>query len=326
MSRSHDAETTDFTLPPKTSPETKLPRMYSSLVLVDVGALSHVGKVRSRNEDHYLVSRTGRFLESWLTNLPEGTLPARFDETGYALLVADGMGGHAGGAMASQLAITTLVNIVLNVPDWIMKPDDDLAEEMQKRAKDFYRQIDEILNDRGEQDPGLFGMGTTMTLAYSLGPDLFITHIGDSRAYLFREGRLEQLTRDQTLVQEMADMGAISQEEAATHRLRNVLIGVLGGNNSNVPVQVRRTKLTDGDRLLLCTDGLTDLVNHATITDLLARLPSSQEACQALLDEALDRGGKDNVTVVLARYRMPPGERPGTAPPTDPEIPNPLTS
>ena len=154
-------------------------------------------------------------------------------------------------------------------------------------------------------EPKLRGMGTTITAAHSLGDDLFVTHVGDSRAYLFRKGKLQLLTRDQTQAQLMADIGMISQQEVAQHRLRHVLTNTLGGLENDVRVDIQRFKLADADRLLLCTDGLTDMVEGDVVAGVLATEESSDVACRRLVDLALESGGKDNVTVVLARYLIP---------------------
>jgi protein phosphatase len=144
-----------------------------------------------------------------------------------------------------------------------------------------------------------------MTAAYSIGDDLFLAHVGDSRAYLFRDGKLQLLTHDQTQAQLMADIGMISQREVARHRLRHVLTSALGGTEKAVKVDIQRLKLSNADRLLLCTDGLTDMVDDAGIAGALAARETSHEASRRLMDLALEKGGKDNVTIVLARYSIP---------------------
>lgn len=302
MTDKSEFDTAEFPLPVTDPGE---PRAFSSRVRTDLGALSETGKVRTENEDHYLVARGGRHIETLLTNIPEGEIPDRFDETGYILVVADGMGGAAGGSVASRMAIVTLINILLHVPDWILRLDEKHAQKLMERAAKYYRQVNQALVDRARLDPRLRGMGTTMTAAYSLGDDLFVAHIGDSRAYLFRDRRLQRLTRDQTQAQLMADIGIIQQNEVARHRLRHVLTSALGGGEKEIRAEIQRLKLADGDRLLLCTDGLTDMVDEKTIAECLAREERSQEACGLLVDCALDNGGKDNVTVVLARYGIP---------------------
>jgi protein phosphatase len=174
-----------------------------------------------------------------------------------------------------------------------------------ERAAERYRLVHEALQEKARLDPKLRGMGTTMTAAYSVGDDLFVAHVGDSRAYLFRDGKLQLLTHDQTQAQRMADVGLIPQKEVGRHRLRHVLTSALGGLEKAVNVDIQRLKLIDGDRLLLCTDGLTDMVEDQAIAQILAGAGSSNDASSRLLDQALENGGRDNVTVVVAGYRIP---------------------
>jgi PPM family protein phosphatase len=299
-----ESDTGEYRTPiPATGCEPPVP--FSSLVRADIAALSHAGKVRPNNEDHYLVARTGRSLEVLRTNLPEGDLPVRAEETGYGVVVADGMGGEEGGEVASRMAIRTLFNLVCHTPDWILRFDDERSEETLRRASDHYRKIDVAISELAEGDPKLSRMGTTMTLAYSVGAELLVVNAGDSRAYLFRSGQLRQLTRDHTVAQKLVERGEITKEEAAATRLRHVLTSALGRTGGDVGVDVQRLTLADGDCLLLCTDGLTDMVADEQIAEELGRSRTSDETCQSLVERALERGGKDNVTVVVARYRFP---------------------
>ena len=190
------------------------PQTGSARVQVDIAAQTHQGLVRSANEDHYLVVRFSRTLETLLTSLPPDQVAARSDEVGYALLVADGVGGAAAGELASRTALSTLVGLVLRTPDWILSDDERDTEQVMERMADRYRRIHAALQEEGRGDPNLTGMGTTMTLACSLGASLVIGHIGDSRAYLFRGGRLLQLTRDHTWVQALMDLGELTAEGA----------------------------------------------------------------------------------------------------------------
>jgi serine/threonine protein phosphatase PrpC len=269
---------------------------------VDLGALSHPGKVRDNNEDIYLVVRTSRAFQALLTNLPPGHVPERHGDAGYGMLVADGMGGMSAGEVASRLAATTVVNILLNTPDWIMRAGGPEGERVMKRIARNYRQVDEVLRAEAQANPRLWGMGTTMTLAYSLEDSLFLGHVGDSRVYFCRGGKLHQLTRDHTYAEALVAAGALRPEEAATSRLRHVLTNALGGTGEHAKVDVQQAQLEDGDQVLLCTDGLTDMVDDAAIAAALRRDGAAQETCQALVEQALQAGGKDNVTVVLARY------------------------
>ena len=296
-----DADTMEFPLPVGVDP----PVESSSQVRVDVGALSDQGLVRQRNEDHYLVARAGRHLDTLLTNLPSGDVPEHFDETGYVAIVADGMGGVVGGDTASRLAIRSLVNIVLHVPDWILRLDKEHAQKLTERAANYYRQVHAALLEKTRMNPELRGMGTTMTAAYSIGTDLFVCHVGDSRAYLLRNDTLQRLTKDQTQAQQLADAGIIQQEEVAHHRLRNVLTNALGAGVKEVDTKIDQLRLQDGDTLLLCTDGLTDMIEDDAIGKILKDERPAREICRSLVDSALANGGRDNVTVVVARYYIP---------------------
>jgi protein phosphatase len=284
-------------LPPDTAP---------ARVRVDLAAASHQGHVRKANEDHYLVVRFGRVLETVLTSLPAGQLPERAEEVGYGLLVADGMGGSAGGELASRTAVSMLVGLVLDTPDWVLSTEPKAVEEVLRRTAERYRRIDEALRELGRAVPGLARMGTTMTLAASFGASLILGHVGDSRAYLFRDGRLCQLTRDHTFVQALVDMGQLTAEQAARHPSRHLLTASLGRGGRGFEGDFQHAWLADGDQLLLCTDGLTNMVDDPTITAALGSPGSADEACRALVAAALENGGKDNVTVALARYRLGP--------------------
>jgi protein phosphatase len=292
-------------LPVQREPEPRQPAGASSLVEVDLAALSHPGKVRRNNEDHFMAARFDRSMRTLLTNLPEAEVPRAYAETAYGMLVADGVGGAAGGEVASRTAIHALVDLVIETPDWIMQLDEPLAREVLQRMERRFQRVREVLIERATADPSLRGMATTMTVACSLGPELLTAHVGDSRAYVFRRGgRLERLTRDQTMAQSLADAGAISQEEVAKHPSRHVLTSALATRGAFVQVELKRSRLEDGDQLLLCSDGLTEMIADEAIARVLAAPGPSAEACQRLVDLALEAGGKDNVTVVLARYRM----------------------
>ena len=159
--------------------------------------------------------------------------------------------------------------------------------------------------DLARADPDLTGMGSTLTLAISHGADLALVHVGDTRAYLFHDGHLLQLTRDQSLAQDLADRGVISLADMKVHYSRHLLTGVLSANGNETHPELCKVTLADGDQLLICSDGLTDLVTDEEIAAVLKRTSSSNDACRTLVDMALAQGGTDNVTVVLGRYRIP---------------------
>jgi len=276
---------------------------FSMQVAVDWGATTHPGHVRANNEDCYLVARATRSLETLLTNLPAGDVPACAAERSYGFVVADGMGGQAAGEVASRLALRAVIEHVLATADWIMRDAAAHSAEIVERIAQRFEAANESVQEQARLNPRWFGMGTTMTMAVSSDTELFLGHVGDSRAYLLRDGQLQALTRDHTFVQGLADLGVITQREAVTHRMRNILLRTLGGQESRADVQ--HLSLQRGDQLLLCTDGLTDLVNNTAIGDILRGASQAQAACDQLVEAALAAGGKDNVTVIVARYSWP---------------------
>jgi protein phosphatase len=272
---------------------------------VDFGGLSHVGLVRSNNEDHFLVARIDRTLRTLITNLPPGSVPDESVDSIYGMFVADGLGGHAAGEVASRTAIATLIDLVLATPDTITRLDDHFSREVLRRFERRFRRIAEVLAEQARSEPRLDGMGTTMTAACTAGADLVIAHIGDSRAYLMRQGRLVRLTRDHTVAQLLADTGRITAAEVETHPLRHTLTGVLGTRGGPTDVDLSTHPLVDGDQILLCTDGLTEMVPERSIAELMEQpSQSAAETCARLVQAALDRGGKDNVTTIVGRYRI----------------------
>ena len=281
-------------------------RPASSQVKVDIAGATHRGHVRATNEDHYLVVCFQRSLETLCTNLEENTLERSFDEIGYGLLVADGMGGMAAGEVASQMALRKLVELVVNTPDWIMKFDQvENKTEVMKRITRRFQQVDDVLKFQAQRDSSLKGMGTTLTAAISLGSTLLIGHVGDSRAYVMRGNTLHQLTSDHTLAQALVDAGIANPGDAATRTLHHVLTSALGASSERTDPQVLSFRLSHNDRVMLCTDGLTEMVSAEIIASVLSEADSSRVACDSLIDLALSGGGVDNVTVVLARYQFP---------------------
>jgi serine/threonine protein phosphatase PrpC len=278
----------------------------SSLVQVDIAALSHPGRVRKDNEDHFMSARFERRMHTLASNLPPGDLPAEYAEAAYAYLVADGVGGAVAGELASRIAVEAVVDLVLETPDWIMRLDGGLSEEVLNRMERRFQKVREVLLARAAEDPRLKGMATTMTVATTLGNDVLTTHVGDSRAYVLRrDGRLELLTHDQTMAQSLADAGAISQEDVAHHPSRHVLTSALASRGVFAQVELKHSRIEDGETLLLCSDGLTEMVPDEKIGAVLAAKEPAETACRRLVDLALEAGGKDNVTVVVARYTIP---------------------
>jgi len=303
MTREAEEDTLEI-YPPSLSHDARQANPLSSQVKLDVAATTHVGKVRESNEDNYLVVRGGRSLEMLLSSVPD-KMPQCVNETGYAMIVADGMGGAAAGEIASSTAMLTLVSLVLNTPDWILQTTEPMPEEIMARLEQRFVDVDAAVSERAKETPELTGMGTTLTVAWSIGYDLFIGHVGDSRAYLYRRGELRLLTRDQTLAQSLIDRGMLPTDQNFARRFRHILTQAIGTSGRSLQPEINRWRLEDGDRLLLCTDGLNEMVDDSTIASILGSHEASHDACEALLNLALNNGGVDNITVVLGRYQFP---------------------
>jgi serine/threonine protein phosphatase PrpC len=260
------------------------------------GAMSHPGLVRAKNEDHFVVIERHRSRVILLTNLPEDYLRPN-DDVAYLMAVTDGLGGAAFGELASMTALRSAWEQASNAIKWTWIITDAEIAEFRERVELVFRRIHEDLLAQGREDPDRIGMGTTLTAAYTVGTEAFISHVGDSRAYLLREGVLTLLTRDHTVAQEALAAG-VKPSKSWHHMLTNCL----GGTKPTVRVEFHHVRLADGDQLLLCTDGLSNLVSEKQIAETLMTDFSPSEAVEALISKALGRGGGDNVTAVLARY------------------------
>lgn len=259
------------------------------------GAASHTGLVRSTNEDHFVVFQRYRVAAPILSSLEHDDLPRR-ESTSYSLVVADGMGGMKSGELASRTVLQAMLALVGQATSWVMKLTDADAQQIQDRVDAYVSRIQDALQRSAGSSAEASMMGTTCTSAHVLGDRAVIVHLGDSRAYLLRGGLMTQLTHDDTVAQSMIDTGV---EPSRVKRFRHILINGFGGGANDPIASIRVVSLRPADKLLLCSDGLTDLVPDEQITATLEGSPTPQEACDRLVQQALDRGGVDNVTVVL---------------------------
>lgn len=272
-----------------------------SRLQVNSYGLTHPGRVRPANEDQFLVARLTKSMEVLHTSLPEpGCQHSKAQ--GHLFVVADGMGGHAAGEKASALTIDTIESFVLNTCKWFFQLQGREGDQVLAEFRTALQQADARVFAEAIHHPELTGMGSTLTMAYCLDAELFVAHVGDSRCYLFRDGALHRLTRDHTMVQELVRQGILEPEEAAHHRLRHVITNAIGGNMPGIEVEVHKVTIEAGDRVLLCTDGLTEMVNDTEITEILRTTADLEATCAGLIARANDQGGKDNVTVVLAEF------------------------
>jgi protein phosphatase len=283
----------------------------AALVKAETAARSHRGRRHKENDDHYLVVRLGRYEETLFTSLISLDVPRRFDEFGYAAVVADGIGGDGAGALAARLAISTLARLELRFGQWQMRIDPEIAAEILERSKWFYdRAHDAVLRwYRAHEEVGR--IAAALTGVYSVGSDLFVAHVGHSRCYLFRNGQLTQLTRDQTVRARLADAPQPTPVDRALEDAQHVLTNAIGMSATGPNVMVEHFRLADDDSVLLCTNGLTDVVSDSDIANTLASRRTPDEQCDLLVDAAVAAGGTDNLTVVLLNYRVPalPGDQ-----------------
>ena len=271
----------------------------------EFGACTDPGRRRATSDDHFLIIRLGRSHETLASSLPDGAVPDRFNEHGYGMVVADGM-GTGGPEIASRLALSTLAQLVLRFGKWNLRINERTAWEIVQRAERFYQRVGKAVVEASLQHPSLADMSTTLTAAFSAGDELFVAHVGHSRAYLYRGGLLTRLTRDQTLAQRLAESGRTAPTELAAADLRHVLTDALGGHAGEPDVEIHNYLLMNGDVVMLCTNGLTDVVDDDKISGVLRAGEGQplEAQCRQLVDLALDRGSPDNVTTVLARYRI----------------------
>ncbi|WP_152049756.1 PP2C family protein-serine/threonine phosphatase [Tautonia marina] len=266
--------------------------------------LTDQGLRRSNNEDNFLIARLTKRLDVCRSSIPHRADGRAAEEMAHLLVVADGLGGEAAGEQASALSIATVEDFVLNCFKWFLHFEPGEQDELVKELREALEQADQEVYRKARSHRALTGMGTTLTMAYSVCETLYIAHAGDSRAYLFRDGQLARLTRDHTYAQMLLDSGAITEKDAYQSGLRNVVTNVVGGPSKGVYVELHKLQIQDGDALLLCTDGLTEPVPDAVIAQELSEHAHPGEACRALLQRALDAGAPDNIALILARFSV----------------------
>ena len=270
-------------------------------IAVRTFGISDKGKVRSANEDQFLIAELSKSMRVWQTTLPEPALQVG-EQRAHLFLVADGMGGHRAGDRASAQVVVAIEQFTLNTFKWFFGTDDGEAQKVLAQFRSALAQADARILEEAAEHPELSGMGTTLTMAFQVGVQLCVVHVGDSRAYLFRHGHLHQITQDHTVTADLVRSGALRPEEVAAHPMRHVITNVLGGNELGVNVEAHALEIQPGDRLLLCSDGLTEMVTNEAIVATLSAEPDPEPAAKALLAQANDAGARDNVTLVVARF------------------------
>ncbi len=281
-------------------------------MIVELYAKSDVGRVRRGNEDNFLVLDLST-AQTWTGADGGATPPAnltRFDlgDKGLVLVVSDGMGGALAGDVASRMAVDSVRQMLVGEGEASCDPDLDLVECL-KSATHY---ANTAIHLRSQEDSRCAGMGATFTGAAVRGDSLDLVQVGDSRGYVIRKDHIRLATKDQSLVQQLVDVGQISESEAETHMFRNVILQALGAQSEVQPV-TGRIHLRQGDLVLLCSDGLSGKLRAEDIQQIVINSKGDlAKACDRLIEEANNRGGEDNITVVLARFHGDDLEEPAT--------------
>ena len=275
------------------------------MLMIEIHATSHVGRVRRGNEDNYLLLNVSDG-ETWsssqdIDDYVVETQEFEIDENGIIAAVSDGMGGALAGEVASKMAVETVIERVLDDdPDKTISPNNQ-NNSLVEKLYDATVFANNAIHQQGRSDPQYNGMGATFTGMAVTNDGVDLIQVGDSRAYLIRNAKIYQVTKDQSLVQQLIDSGQIQAHEADSHALKNVILQALGAQNEIYPVPARLIPQRD-DVILLCSDGLS---NKLPAEDLLKIINENMDAldtaCGQLIDEANERGGEDNITLILAR-------------------------
>jgi protein phosphatase len=293
----HDSETVD-----EISPAMAAAKYFvepSAEFDFDFGAASDVGLKRPDNQDHYIVLRRTRTQQLLLTNVATESLKFPSDET-FGLAVADGMGGAGHGELASRLAIQEAWDLAGRTTSWIMQLRELNSREITERVEGFVHMLQQAFEHEHRANPAFADSGTTWTSAYLVSGFAVVTQIGDSPAFIWRDGTFQRVTTDHTVEQEFIAAG-VAPEIAGKYS--HLLTRCLRFDAEHDRPSVYQLRLRPRDQLLLCSDGLTDMVAETFIAECLDSAPTAQAACDELIKLALDAGGKDNVTAVLARAK-----------------------
>jgi protein phosphatase len=274
------------------------------MIDIDCFGLTHPGLRRSSNQDQFLISELRKTMDVKFSSLTEPLRPrlANSVESGWMLMVADGMGGHAAGDLASQLVVETATLAMQSLIPWFPHEGDSAERTLADDAEQVLERCRSRLARSERRHPERTGMGTTLTVVFMVWPRAFVMHVGDSRCYALEGDKLTQLTKDHTFAQQFIDEGAMSPEQARSSAWAHTLWNVISGQMEAPAPEFRRIDLRHYDALLLCSDGLTKHVSDEAIAETLVSSDSSKSACERLLASAIDGGGSDNVTVAISRF------------------------
>ncbi|KPJ88700.1 MAG: hypothetical protein AMS18_13255 [Gemmatimonas sp. SG8_17] len=267
---------------------------------IDVFGLTHPGKVRQVNQDHFMLGSMRKTMQVYLTSLPDvEKLPLESERLAFLAMVADGVGGGTGGEEASRLTLEVVTQYVAQSMECYYTADASDEQTFMDVLEKAATRCHESVQQKSAQDPERRRMATTLTLWIGVWPRGYLLQVGDSRCYLLHDGELTQITRDQTLAEELVDRGVFTRTAAHRSRFANVLSSSIGGPQT-APV-VTRVDLGWHNVGLLCSDGLIKHVSDEQIRERLSTMKSAKQVCEDLLQDALDGGGSDNITIIVGR-------------------------
>jgi protein phosphatase len=273
---------------------------------MDCFGLTDSGRKRPTNQDHFLIADLNKSMRVHATSLTlDNETRVYGGSQGKLLIVADGMGGEAAGERACTIAVDQVTTYVLNSLAWCFRLEEGSEHDFEDDLKQALESCQKGIQTVVGKHPEMKSMGTTMTMVYIVWPRAFVVHVGDSRCYLLRNRQLDQVTVDHTMSEIMAEAGQMSREEARHSPMGHALWNVLGGRSDELSVDVYKLTLERDDVLLLCTDGLYDMVPHEKLQEVLDSSASAEAACRQLVDLANENGGKDNITVIVSHFLSP---------------------
>jgi protein phosphatase len=271
---------------------------------LDMFGLTHTGRVRKTNQDHFLIASLRRQVEIHLTSLPPGTHWPAAKRLAYIGMVADGVGSTAAGEEASRLAVERVTEYVAQSVRAYYSSHGERDAAFEQSLAEAAMQVHTSIVEHTKDDAEHQRMATTLTLWIGIWPRAYLLQVGDSRCYIMNDGKLMQISRDQTMAEELIDQGILSRTDAPRTRWANVLSSAIGGHQA-APVVTRMDQFW-GQAGLLCSDGLTKHVSDERIAERLRTMTSARQVCQDLLQDALDDGGSDNITILVGRtFRRP---------------------
>jgi protein phosphatase len=284
-------------------------------IQIDIHGESHVGQHRPDNEDQFLIADLNKSMRVHQTSLGLSHQTRLFGGSqGKLLLVADGLGGHESGERASTLAVDGVANYILNAMDWFFRLNETNEAEFEAELKEAFQHSQSVLESEAEAIPQRRGMATTLTMAYIDWPILYVVHVGDTRCYHVRGNSINCLTTDHTIAEltkatvgsgedDFVLCGESSEQDTKPYNpMGHALWNVIGGSDKSLDPQVTKSELSVGDALLLCSDGLTRYVPDEELLKLIGEDRPAKKTCEQFISLSNHRGGKDNITAVLAKF------------------------